>query len=72
MKTGILIAGVVLVMSLAIIEWFLVTHHHGPHWMAFSGFFALFGVLVCITLIVVAKFFGKLWLQKQKDYYDNR
>ena len=38
-------------------------------WMHIPGFFALFGFIGCIALIIVAKLAAHYWLQKKEDYY---
>jgi len=39
-------------------------------WLHAHGFFALLGFIGCVVLIVVSKWLGKYWLQRNKDYYD--
>lgn len=34
------------------------------------GFWALFGFVGCVILIVVSKWLGHAWLMKDEDYYD--
>lgn len=34
------------------------------------GFYALFGFLSCLVIVVVSKLLGKYWLQRPEDYYD--
>lgn len=47
--------------------------HPYPHaWDRIPGFYAVYGFLGCILIIVVAKGLGKAWLQKREDYYDER
>lgn len=40
-------------------------------WGAIPGFFALFGFIGCVLLIVIAKFLGGLFLYQREDYYDD-
>lgn len=39
-------------------------------WSHLVGFFALFGFIGCLVLILVAKLLGHYWLQRKEDYYD--
>jgi len=41
-------------------------------WGVIPGFFALFGLIGCFLLIVVAKFLGGLFLYQREDYYDGK
>ncbi|MEX1298613.1 MAG: hypothetical protein AB1Z38_13605 [Desulfotignum sp.] len=34
------------------------------------GFWALFGLVSCVVIIFVSKWFGKLGITRQEDYYD--
>lgn len=34
------------------------------------GFWALFGFVSCVVIIFVSKWFGKLGITRQEDYYD--
>jgi len=57
---------------LILLELFLVTGHgHNAFpWSGITGFFALFGVIGCLLLIVFAKLIGHYWLQRKEDYYN--
>ncbi|MCK9363864.1 MAG: hypothetical protein M0P74_09755 [Syntrophales bacterium] len=57
--------------ALSIAGGFIATGEeaHG-WWSAIPGFFALFGFLGCLLLIVFSKFIGRLFLYKREDYYD--
>ena len=39
-------------------------------WSHVAGFFALFGFIGCLVLIVGSKLIGHYWLQRKEDYYD--
>jgi len=34
------------------------------------GFWAVFGFVACVVIIFVSKWFGKLGITRQEDYYD--
>lgn len=45
-----------------------------PHhwWEQIPGFYIIFGFVGCVVIILVSKALGKLFLQKEEDYYDVR
>lgn len=44
------------------------THPHA--WDAIPLFYAGFGFLGCVLIIVISKALGKAWLQRREDYYE--
>lgn len=40
-------------------------------WYGIPGFFALFGLTGCVTIVLFSKWLGHYWLQRKDDYYDN-
>ena len=40
-------------------------------WYGIPGFFALFGLIGCVTIVFISKWLGHLLLQRNNDYYDN-
>ena len=47
-----------------------IFHRHVVHpWEALWGFYALFGFVACVVLVLVAKGMRK-YLMRQEDYYD--
>jgi hypothetical protein len=45
---------------------------HGEFWWSHLwGFFAVFGFLSCVAIILVSKALGHYWLQRPEDYYDH-
>ena len=52
---------------LFILDFFL--HRHTAHtWENISGFYAIFGFVACVTLVLVAKEMRK-FLKRKEDYY---
>ncbi len=44
---------------------------HGDFaWSNILGFFALFGLIGCVAIIMISKWLGHHWLQRKEDYYD--
>ena len=50
----------------------LVDKSHAHTWVETNvpGFWAIFGLIGCIVLIVVSKWFGHLGIMTREDYYD--
>jgi hypothetical protein len=70
MKTWHWIAlGALTVGSLAL-QLFGPEHPHPHAWDRIPAFYALYGFVGCILIIVISKGLGKAWLQKREDYYD--
>ncbi len=48
----------------------LVVHRHVSHpWEAWFGFYAIYGFVACVLLVLLAKEMRKLLIRKE-DYYD--
>ena len=46
---------------------------HGDFpWSHILGFFALFGFISCVAIVVISKLLGHYWLQRKEDYYDRK
>lgn len=44
---------------------------HAEHWWSsIPAFYAIYGFIGCVAIIVISKALGKLLLQKKEDYYD--
>ena len=41
----------------------------GVWWSAYAGYWAAFGLVWCVVLVLVSKWLGRLWLQRREDYY---
>lgn len=53
-----------------IVDFFIIrTYIHFP-WENIPGFYALFGLVACILIVVLAKTLGHQWLMRKEDYYD--
>lgn len=45
---------------------------HSHFWFErFPAWGSLYGLASCVAIIVVSKFFGKVWLMRGEDYYDS-
>ncbi len=52
------------------VDFFIPREHVHYPWDHIPGFYALFGLIACILIIVIAKTLGKKWLMKKENYYD--
>jgi hypothetical protein len=48
---------------------FILHRHVALSWQDFTGFYAIFGFVACVTLVLVAKQMRKILMRKE-DYYD--
>ena len=39
-------------------------------WSNILGFFAIFGLIGCVAIVLISKWLGHRWLQRKEDYYD--
>lgn len=47
-----------------------ILHRHVEHsWEGYTGFYALFGFVACVTLVLIAKLLRRI-LMRREDYYD--
>jgi threonine/homoserine/homoserine lactone efflux protein len=63
------------VVVLSVIAEFIVPHDpgHAEHWWSvIPAFYAFFGFVGCVVIILFSKALGKWFLQKREDYYDGR
>jgi len=69
LKTVIRI-GYVLLALLVVIDFF-VDKKHAHTWIEhFPGFWAIFGFVACVVIIIVSKWYGHLGIMTREDYYD--
>ena len=56
---------------LVLADALLVPKEHAHTWIEhIPGFWALFGLLGCMILIILSKAFGHLGIMTREDYYD--
>jgi Ca2+/Na+ antiporter len=50
----------------------IVIHRHIYHpWEAFTGFYAIYGFLACVILVLIAREMRKV-VMRDEDYYDSK
>ena len=72
LRTVIRVCYVILAMLVVLdLLPFVVDKHHA-HTSAerIPGFWAVFGFVGCVILIVASKWYGKLGIMQREDYYD--
>jgi hypothetical protein len=70
MKRLLVITLIALMLSVGV-DLLLRSGDHGDFaWSNISGFFALFGLIGCVAIIIISKWLGHYWLQRKEDYYD--
>ena len=57
------------ICALALAFEFVVERHGGHPWEALFGFHALYGFVVCVTLVLTAKELRKI-VMRSEEYYD--
>ncbi len=48
-----------------------VSDSDGHWWSNIPAFYAIFGFIGCVVIIIASKALGKALLQKKEDYYDS-
>ena len=54
---------------LFIAEFFVHKHPHFP-WEQWWGFYAVYGFVACVLLVLVAKYILRPIVKRREDYYD--
>ena len=56
-------------LALLIINFFVHKHGHFS-WEEWSGFYAAYGFVACVGLVLTAKFILRKIVKRSEDYYD--
>lgn len=64
-----LLYGLYAVCGLLFVLDFIIHRHATREWEQLSGFYAIFGFVACVVLVLVAREMRKI-LMRRKDYYD--
>ncbi|MEK6766856.1 MAG: hypothetical protein AABY49_11605 [Planctomycetota bacterium] len=56
-------------LALLIVNFFAPKHSHFP-WEEWSGFYAAYGFVACVTLVLAAKHILRRIVKRSEDYYD--
>ena len=68
-NVSLVIRSLYIVCILLFLLDFLLHRHVTNEWDGFTGFYALFGFIACVTLVLTAKQLRKI-LKHKEDYYD--
>ncbi len=62
---------ILIALALSVLVDLPFSDGHGDFaWSNILGFFALFGLIGCVAIILISKWLGHHWLQRKEDYYD--
>lgn len=56
--------------SLVVIDIFVDKHHAHTAIEHIPGFWAVFGFIACVLIIIISKWYGHLGIMTREDYYD--
>jgi len=56
-------------LILLVIDFFIYKHPHFP-WEKWPGFYATYGFVACVVLVVDAKYILRPMVKRREDYYD--
>ena len=56
--------------ALVVIDFFVDKHHAHTQIERIPGFWALFGFVGCVLIIILSKWFGHQGIMTREDYYD--
>ena len=68
-NVSLVIHGLHIVCILLVLLEFILHRHAAREWESFTGFYALFGFIACVTIVLAAKQLRKIMMRKE-DYYD--
>ncbi|MGI6226339.1 MAG: hypothetical protein ACOYJ1_08810 [Peptococcales bacterium] len=65
----VVLIGLLIILVCVLVEVLFVHPHADYWWHEMIAFDAIYGLLGCLVLIIVAKTFGKEYLQYPEDFY---
>ena len=68
-NVSLVIRGLYVVCALLFLLDFVVHRHVVREWEGFTGFYAIFGFIAYVTIVLTAKLLRKV-LQRKEEYYD--
>jgi|GEM_PF-699938 len=60
-----------LLMDIGFIVSPVITKHEHVKWESWPGFYAVFGFLSCITVVLTARFLVRPVVERKEDFYDD-
>ena len=68
-NVSLVVRGFYIVCILLILLELILHRHATREWESFTGFYALFGFIACVTIVLAAKQLRKI-MKRKEDYYD--
>jgi drug/metabolite transporter (DMT)-like permease len=68
-NVSLMVRGLYLVCIVLILLDFIVHRHISIEWESFPGFYALFGFIACVAIVLISILLRKT-LRRREDYYD--
>ena len=68
-NVSLVIRGLYLVCIVLVLLDFIVHRHISIEWESFPGFYALFGFIACVAIVLISILLRKT-LRRREDYYD--
>lgn len=60
------------VLTVAILLLDLIYHRHAVFaWEEYFGFYAVYGFVACVVLVIVSKYILRPLVKRKEDYYDD-
>jgi len=69
MKIKWLVTALALIVVSVVLDILLLRQQGEPEWTFFPGFYALFGLVGAMLIIVISRWLGRLWLERNEEYY---
>ena len=69
-RRGWIFAAATSVVALGLPLVFQTEHPRESWWNHIPGFFAGYGFLGCVAIVLISKWLGHRYLQKREDFYD--
>lgn len=69
MKLKWLITVIALIALSVILDLILLRENGELVWTYIPGFFAVFGLIGALAVIVISRLLGRYWLERREDYY---
>ena len=65
-----LLKGLYVIFNLLVLADFVIHRHIGFNWEKIPAFYAIYGFVACVLLVIIAKRIRNI-VMRQEDYYDD-
>ena len=69
MKLRWLVTALALIVVSVVLDILLLRQQGEAEWTFFPGFHALFGLVGTVIIIVISRWLGRFWLERNEEYY---